>query len=105
MLPTTTGNVSVISTGTLDRLADLRRAGHKLVLVTAARLSTLVARFPALPACDAYLIESGGRILFPDPSAPTAGALTEDLVWRSTHASQSQVSVEDPNPNSLILTL
>ena len=46
----------------------------KLVLVTGARLSTTLQRLPFLPAADALVAESGGRIFYPG-SLPTAAPL------------------------------
>ena len=50
----------VISAGTLHRVANLRAQGVKFVVITGARLSTLLMRLPFLPFCDALVCESGG---------------------------------------------
>ena len=45
---------------TLTALAKLREAGVRLVLITGARMSTLLQRLPFLPAADAFVCENGG---------------------------------------------
>ena len=42
-------------------MAGLRAQGIKFVVITGARLSTLLMRLPYLPACDAFVCESGAR--------------------------------------------
>jgi hypothetical protein len=46
---------------TLQRVAELRKAGTLFVLVTGARSSTLLQRLPYLPAADAFASENGAR--------------------------------------------
>ena len=50
----------MISVQTLTALAKLREAGVRLVLITGARMSTLLQRLPFLPAADAFVCENGG---------------------------------------------
>ena len=80
--PSTSGAAGVVSLRTLERYAALRALGVKLVLISGARSSTLLQRLPWLPAADAYVCESGGRVFYPGAPAPTAAPLTEDLAWR-----------------------
>lgn len=61
----------VISAKTLHQVAELRRKGVLFVVITGARLSTLLMRMPYLPSADAYVCENGGRILFPGSDLPT----------------------------------
>jgi hydroxymethylpyrimidine pyrophosphatase-like HAD family hydrolase len=50
---------------------------------TGGRLSTILQRLPFLPAADAIVCESGGRIFYPGDALPTAGGwLQEDAAWR-----------------------
>lgn len=83
--PSTTGHQGVISINTLTELARMRKGGVKLVLITGARLSTLLMRMAFLPAADAYVCENGGRIFYPDPSLTVALPISEDMDWRKTH--------------------
>jgi hypothetical protein len=55
--PSATGLKGVISSRTLSRCRDLRKAGIKLVLVSGMRTSTLLKRLPYLPKADAYCTE------------------------------------------------
>ena len=100
----------VISAGTLHRVANLRGQGVKFVVITGARLSTLLMRLPYLPFCDALVCESGrdhpsgmqphdfgvnsinswsafhptgGRIFYPGCHLPTACPMQEDEIWRA----------------------
>lgn len=54
--------------------AVIRTLGVKLVLVSGARLSTVMQRLPFLPAADAIVAESGGRVFYPG-QLPTAAPL------------------------------
>ncbi|DBB06799.1 hypothetical protein WJX82_001393 [Trebouxia sp. C0006] len=83
--PTTTGHQGVISINTLTELARMRKGGVKLVLITGARLATLLMRMAFLPAADAYVCENGGRIYYPDTSLTVALPISEDIAWRKTH--------------------
>lgn len=65
--------------------AVVRQLGVKLVLISGARLSTVLQRLPWLPAADAIVAESGGRIYYPG-ALPTAAPLQEDSDWRSQQA-------------------
>lgn len=49
----------VISATTLHKVADLRARGIKFVIITGARLSTLMMRLPYLPEADAFVCENG----------------------------------------------
>ena len=44
-------------------MAGLRAQGIKFVVITGARLSTLLMRLPYLPACDAFVCESGAQYM------------------------------------------
>jgi hydroxymethylpyrimidine pyrophosphatase-like HAD family hydrolase len=74
-----------ISEHTLKLYAALRATGVVLVLISGARLATLMQRLPYLPAADALVCESGGRIFFPSQDRHTAAPFKEDLVWRASH--------------------
>eukprot|EP00438_Fugacium_kawagutii_P000105 Skav218719 [mRNA] locus=scaffold1346:715488:716390:+ [translate_table: standard] len=82
-----TGSQSYISERTLQLVADLRRAGHLFVHITAARSSSFMERLAWLPAADAYIFECGGRIFLrsDDDTAATAAPMVEDLEWRRQH--------------------
>ena len=58
---------------TLTALAKLREAGVRLVLITGARMSTLLQRLPFLPAADAFVCENGGC---QEEQQPCAGTLS-----------------------------
>ncbi|GFR53021.1 hypothetical protein Agub_g15713 [Astrephomene gubernaculifera] len=83
--PSTSGRQGVISTATLHLVAQLRSRGLLFVVISGARLSTLLMRLPYLPAADAYVCENGGRIFYPGGELPTACPLTEDEEWRRCH--------------------
>ncbi|EFJ50453.1 hypothetical protein VOLCADRAFT_103907 [Volvox carteri f. nagariensis] len=83
--PSASGRQGVISAATLHLVAQLRSRGALFVVITGARLSTLLMRLPYLPAADAYVCENGGRILYPGSDLPTACPITEDAEWRSSH--------------------
>lgn len=53
----------VISAATIHKVAKLREHGVKFVVITGARLSTLLMRLPYLPAGDAFVCENGGQVL------------------------------------------
>lgn len=75
----------IISVKTLTELERMRRGGVKLVLITGARLSTMLTRMAFLPAADAYVCENGGRIYYPDATLTVALPIAEDMEWRRTH--------------------
>lgn len=78
------GSRGIVSVKTLDMYEKLRRLGKKVVLVSGCRFATLLQRLPYLPKADAYVCESGGRILIPNaPQDPTI--LSEDISWRNQH--------------------
>ncbi|GIM06259.1 hypothetical protein Vretimale_10615 [Volvox reticuliferus] len=83
--PSASGRQGVISAMTLHLVAQLRSRGAVFVVISGARLSTLLMRLPYLPAADAYVCENGGRILFPGSDLPTACPVTEDKDWRASH--------------------
>jgi hydroxymethylpyrimidine pyrophosphatase-like HAD family hydrolase len=86
LLPaSTSGAQGIISLRTLELYASIRAMGRKLILISGCRYSTLIQRLPYLPAADAYVCESGGRIFYPDTSLPTAVGLKEDMEWRKRH--------------------
>lgn len=77
----------MISAATLHLVAELRAKGALFVVISGARLSTLLMRLPYLPTADAYVCENGGRILYPGSDLPTGtfvGALTH-VVTRLSH--------------------
>ena len=80
-----------ISVETLALVASLRASGHRFALVSGMRCSTFFARLPFLPACDAYVIESGGRVFLAEPLRGTAAAFSEDLGWRRSHRAAGDV--------------
>ncbi|KAL4452622.1 hypothetical protein ABPG75_008284 [Micractinium tetrahymenae] len=98
--PSASGAQGLISLPTLRLYAALRALGVKLVVITGARLSTLLGRLPSIPAADAYVCEGGGRIFYPAPSAalPTAAPLTEDLAWREVQAGAAGPAGQDTVP-------
>lgn len=85
MLWSTNVMQGVISIKTLTELDRMRKGGVKLVLITGARLATLLMRMAFLPAADAYVCENGGRIYYPNSSLAVALSIAEDLDWRKLH--------------------
>lgn len=83
--PSTSGSRGIISRRTIDLYAAIRALGIKIVLISGCRYTTFLQRLAFLPAADAYVCESGGRIFYPDSTGNTAAALKEDLAWRDTH--------------------
>lgn len=81
------GSRGIISLETLNKYEKLRRLGKKIVLVSGCRFTTLIQRLPYLPRADAYVCESGGRILFPISSrnGETLTGMHEDMYWRNHH--------------------
>lgn len=75
----------VISVKTLTELERMRKGGVKLVLITGARLSTMLTRMAFLPAADAYVCENGGRIYYPEATLTVALPIAEDMDWRRKH--------------------
>ena len=64
-------------------------------------MSTLLARLPFIPAADAYVCESGGRIFYTctvDDAIPSAAPFGEDIAWRSRHAEVCGMPGEDMLP-------
>lgn len=61
-----TGRMGRISLETLRLAAQVRSKGAKLVLVSGTRYSTFATRLPYLPRADAYVIENGGRMFYPE---------------------------------------
>ena len=57
--PSASGRRGAISALTLTKVASLRSKGVKFVVITGARLSTLLMRLPFLPAADAFVCENG----------------------------------------------
>lgn len=75
----------VISVKTLTEIDRMRKGGVKIVLITGARLSTLLMRMAFLPAADAYVCENGGRIYYPNATLTVALPIAEDTDWRKSH--------------------
>ena len=73
----------VISATTLHLVAKLRSKHVKFVVISGARLGTLMMRLPYLPAADAFVCENGGRVFYPGGPLPTACPITEDADWRT----------------------
>ncbi|KXZ54955.1 hypothetical protein GPECTOR_3g123 [Gonium pectorale] len=88
----------VISAATLHQVAQLRSRGCLFVVISGARLSTLLMRLPYLPAADAYVCENGGRILYPGSDLPTACPVTEDKEWRASHDHAAGPITQDAVP-------
>lgn len=70
---------------TFHKIAAIRAAGYKFVLISGARTSTIIQRLPYLPAADAVITENGGRIFLADAPWPSCFPIREDLAWRATH--------------------
>lgn len=98
--PSASGRQGVISAATLHLVAELRAKGALFVVISGARLSTLLMRLPYLPTADAYVCENGGRILYPGSDLPTACPVTEDAEWRSSHDSVAGGVEQDAVPPS-----
>lgn len=58
--------IGLVSERTCDLVDALRAEGVLFVVVTAARKSSLLERWPLLPACDVRVCESGSRIYIED---------------------------------------
>lgn len=95
--PSTSGRQGAISADTIRKVAELREKGLKFVIITGARLSTLLMRLPYLPLADAYVCEGGGRIFYPGSTLPVACPVTEDEEWRTVQAAQAG----DPGQDSI----
>lgn len=91
------GSRGIISLETLDKYEKLRLQGKKLVLVSGCRFTTLLQRLPYLPSADAYVCESGGRILYPSSDKNTIG-IYEDISWRNHHVGLPQIQPSDVKP-------
>ena len=92
----------VISVKTLTELDRMRKGGVKLVLITGARLSTLLTRMAFLPAADAYVCENGGRIYYPASTLAVALPIAEDMEWRRKHnATGCQPALQQAQMNHL----
>jgi hypothetical protein len=66
-----------------------------------ARLVTLLARLPFIPAADAFVCEGGGRIFYPAGSSldcPSAAPLMEDMGWRRQQAGAAGPPGQDTVP-------
>jgi hydroxymethylpyrimidine pyrophosphatase-like HAD family hydrolase len=96
--PTTSGARGVISRRTIEMFAALRALGVKVAFISGCRVSTLLQRLPFLPAADAYVCESGGRIMYPDDSLPTALPIKEDMEWRRSHAAAAPPELDHLGP-------
>lgn len=86
-----TGRMARISVETLKLAARVRSSGARLVLVSGTRYSTFVKRLPYLPRADAYVIENGGRIFYPQGAA-TEGVETPKSEGGSTADSSRAIS-------------
>lgn len=74
LLPSSTMGDGLVSERTIALVDELRRRGILFCVVTAARKSTLLERYPMLPAADAAVCETGSRIF--------RGSLdNQDYVW------------------------
>ena len=78
LLPTSTMGAGVISDKTVALVDELRSLGVKFVIISGARTTTMFARYPRLPTCDAIACETGAKILYP-PAPGTAGAGSGEL--------------------------
>jgi hydroxymethylpyrimidine pyrophosphatase-like HAD family hydrolase len=100
--PSSSGEQGIISLRTIQCYAAIRALGRKVVLISGCRYSTLIQRLPYLPAADAYVCESGGRIFYPDSSIPTAVGLKEDMEWRNHHSSVAGMSTPPQSDEKLV---
>ena len=66
VLPSSTMGPGMVSERTVSLVDALRAEGVLFVVVTAARKSTLLERWPLLPACDARVCETGSRVYIGD---------------------------------------
>ena len=57
--PSASGRQGVISAETFRKVARLREQGIKFVVISGARLSTLLMRLAYLPVADAFVCENG----------------------------------------------
>jgi phosphoserine phosphatase len=70
LLPSSTMGDGLVSERTAELVAELRAHGILFVVVTAARKSTLIERWPLLPECDAAVCETGSRIYMKSEDEP-----------------------------------
>lgn len=98
-----TGRRGFISHQTQQKIAAIRAAGTKVVLVSGVRESTFVDRMPYLPFTDAYVLENGGRTFYPNSQALASGSTTapsfesleEDMIWREELAEACGIATGD----------
>eukprot|EP00966_Prymnesium_polylepis_P305359 7056403-Prymnesium_polylepis.1 len=62
LVQSSTMGLSVVSERKIALVDALRAEGIRFSVVTAARKSTMLQRWPLLPECDAHVCESGGRV-------------------------------------------
>eukprot|EP00197_Chlamydomonas_leiostraca_P012292 CAMPEP_0202869656 /NCGR_PEP_ID=MMETSP1391-20130828/12575_1 /ASSEMBLY_ACC=CAM_ASM_000867 /TAXON_ID=1034604 /ORGANISM="Chlamydomonas leiostraca, Strain SAG 11-49" /LENGTH=268 /DNA_ID=CAMNT_0049549997 /DNA_START=62 /DNA_END=868 /DNA_ORIENTATION=- len=98
--PSASGRQGAISAQTIHQVAALRSKGVMFVVITGARLSTLLMRLPYLPAADAFVCENGGRVFYPGSPLPTACPITEDAHWRDTQAAAGPTSQDGVEPKA-----
>uniref|UniRef100_A0A7S2CXT3 Sucrose phosphatase-like domain-containing protein n=1 Tax=Haptolina brevifila TaxID=156173 RepID=A0A7S2CXT3_9EUKA len=79
MLPSSTMGPGLVSERTAELVDSLRAEGVLFVVVTAARKSTLLERWPLLPACDARVCETGSRVYLGDALDGTFSARFEHI--------------------------
>lgn len=79
LLPSSTMGDGLVSERSAELVQQLRDEGILFVIVTAARKSTLMERWPLLPTSDVYCCETGSRVYLQD------GSLDADWVARFEH--------------------
>jgi hypothetical protein len=77
LLPTSTMGSGVISDRTVHLVDQLRSHGVRFVIISGARTTTMFARYPRLPHCDAIACETGVKILYPPSGSPDDNAASE----------------------------
>lgn len=96
--PSSTGAQGAISHETVRLFGVIRSMGVRLVLISGCRVSTLMQRLPYLPAADAFVCESGGRIFYPSPTETTGSDVSEDMEWRGRHTAAGPPGQENIAP-------
>jgi len=79
LLPSSTMGDGLVSERSAELVQQLRSEGILFVIVTAARKSTLMERWPLLPDSDVYCCETGSRVYLHD------GTLDADWASRFEH--------------------
>ena len=97
LLPTSTMGAGVISDKTVALVDELRGLGVKFVIISGARTTTMFARYPRLPTCDAIACETGAKILYPPSFAASSADSGEAAIADQGQGEQGEEqTLKDP---------